>query len=420
MLHPRLTAWRQAGRLVLPALFLAVLAGCSKTPPPARAPSLAGEDVAAFLQRYWQRPLPAQHTAPAQFSALEASLDAASCGICHIRQYQDWSGALHAKAMGPGMLGQLQNMQAQDRGEHQACIRCHAPLAEQADSLVAALSQAKSGKRAGLHEQGMICAACHVRGHRVFGPARRDGSLPASTDRLPHGGWQASAAFADSRFCGTCHQFEPDGFALNGKLLENTYTEWQSSRYAREGKTCQSCHMPDRRHLWRGIHDRETVGGGVTITAAAPRIEAGTVSAALTLRNSGTGHHFPTYVTPRVVVEVVQVGANGRPIAGTRQQHAIARQVTLDLSREIADTRLAPDAAARLDYRRPLDARARTLAYRVRVEPDHFYTGLYRSLLASGAGRGEKMIRRALAESLASHFVLFEESRPLRGGAGAP
>lgn len=420
MLLPRLTTWRQAGRFILPALFLAVLAGCSETPPPAPAASLAGEDVAAFLQRHWQRPLPAQGAAPAHFSALEAALDPASCGTCHVQQYQDWSGALHAKAMGPGLLGQLQNMPAEDRDEHQACIRCHAPLAEQADSLVAALSQAKVGKSAGLHEQGMICAACHVRSHQVSGPPRRDGSLPQPADKLPHDGWQAGAAFADSRFCSSCHQFEPDDYALNGKLLENTYAEWQASPYARAGKTCQSCHMPDRRHLWRGIHDREMVSGGVTITVSEPRIEAGAVSAALTLRNSGTGHYFPTYVTPRVIAEVVQVGANGRPIAGTSQEYVIARQVALDLAREIADTRLAPDAAARLDYRRPLDARARTLAYRVRVEPDHFYTGLYRSLLADGAGRGEQLIRQALADSLASHFVLFEESRPLRDGATQP
>lgn len=413
----RLTAWRQAGGFVLPVLFLAALAACSEAPPPASKASIAGEDVAAFLQRHWQRPLPPQGAAPAHFSALEAGLDPASCGTCHVQQYQDWSKALHAKAMGPGLLGQLLTMPAQDRDEHQTCLRCHAPLAEQADSLVEALSQAKAGTGTGLHQQGMVCAACHVRGRQVFGPPRRDGSVPTPADKLPHDGWQVSAAFADSRFCASCHQFEPDDFALNGKLLENTYAEWQASRYAREGKTCQSCHMPDRRHLWRGIHDPETVRGGVTITATAPRIEAGAVSAALSLRNSGTGHYFPTYVTPRIVAEVVQVGANGQTITGTSQEYVIARQVTLDLSSEVADTRLAPDAEARLDYRRPLDPRARTLAYRVRVEPDHFYTGFYRSLLASGAGRGEKLIRQALADSLASHFVLFEESQPLRDGA---
>ncbi|OGA19418.1 MAG: hypothetical protein A3I63_02660 [Betaproteobacteria bacterium RIFCSPLOWO2_02_FULL_66_14] len=333
-----------------------------------------------------------------------------------MQQFQDWSGALHARAMRPGVMGQLMNMPAQAREEHQACIRCHAPLAEQADSLVTAISRPNT-KGTGLHEQGLVCAACHVRGHQRFGPARRDGSMPKPEDKLPHGGWQASAAFADSRFCASCHQFEADGYALNGKLLENTYEEWKASPYAVEGKQCQSCHMPDRRHLWRGIHDPEIVRSGVTIGVAPPRVEAGAVRAALTLRNTGTGHHFPTYVTPKVIIEIFQEDSAGRAVAGTQREYVIGREVALDLSREIADTRLAAGAQAVLDYTVPRRQRAANLVYRVRVEPDAFYTGLYRSLIADGAGKGEAMIRQALADSLASHFTLFEERRALGAAA---
>jgi nitrate/TMAO reductase-like tetraheme cytochrome c subunit len=375
------------------------------------------EQSAAFLARHWQRPLPVQGAAPAHFPPQEAALDAANCGACHPDQHRDWSASLHAKAMGPGVLGQLVDMAPDALEEHQACIRCHAPLAEQAADLSAAIAGRKNDN---LHTQGNTCAACHVREHRRFGPPRRDGSAPKPEDKLPHGGWQASAAFEDSRFCGSCHQFEPDDFALNGKLLENTYEEWRASRHAKEGRTCQSCHMPERRHLWRGVHDPEMVKSGVTIAAVPPRVEDNAVLAGLTLRNSGTGHHFPTYVTPRVVVELFQVGADGRPLDGTREEHVIARQVALDLSREIADTRIAPGAEARLDYRRPLHARALRLDTRVRVEPDAFYTEFYHSLLASGAGKGETMIRQALADSLASHFLIYEKSQSLRDGAAKP
>ena len=375
---------------------------------------MAGTDgVAQFLDKHWRRPLAPQGAAPPQFTPPEAALDPASCGSCHAQQFQDWGAARHAGAMGPGVMGQLMNMEAQAREEHQACIGCHAPLAEQADSLVAAISRPNMRKGAGLHEQGLVCAACHVRGHQRFGPARRDGSAPKPEDQLPHGGWQASAAFADSRFCAGCHQFEADGFALNGKLLENTYEEWKASPYADEGKQCQSCHMPDRRHLWRGIHDAETVRGGATIGVLPPRVEAGAVSAALTLRNTGTGHHFPTYVTPKVVVEIVQEDQAGRAVAGTRREYVIGRQVALDLSREIADTRLAAGAQATLDYAAAQHRRAANLVYRVKVEPDAFYTGLYRSLIADGAGKGEAMIRQALEDSLSSHYTLFEERRAL-------
>src|SRR5574337_762416 len=359
-------------------MFLLML-GVGSSAARAACPALADAgDTAQFLDCYWQRPLAPQGTAPSQFTPLETALDPASCGACHVQQFRDWSGARHANAMGPGVLGQLLNMDAQARDEQQTCVRCHAPLAEQADSLATALASRNADAGTGLHT---------------------------------HGGRQARAAFADSRFCASCHQFDADGYALNGKLLENTYMEWKASPYAGEGRPCQSCHMPDRRHLWRGIHDPQMVRSGVSIGMVPPRIERGIVHAALTVRNTGTGHNFPTYVTPRVLIEIMQEDGGGHVIEGTRREYVIARQVPLDLSREIADTRLAPGAQALLDYALPRRRGATTLLYRVTVEPDAYYTGFYRSLIAAGAGRGEAMIRRALAESIASRYTLFEERR---------
>lgn len=404
-----------ARRGLLHAAFLAVLCGASGSALAAGPARADADRTAQFLEHYWQRPLAPQGAAPPHFTPQETALDPASCGACHVPQFRDWSGARHAQAMGPGVLGQLMDTDAQARDAQQNCIRCHAPLAEQADSLAAALASGNVASGAGLHEQGVSCAACHVRGHRHFGPARREGSVPETADALPHGGWQVSAAFADSRFCASCHQFEADGYALNGKLLENTYAEWQASPYAAEGRHCQSCHMPDRRHLWRGIHDAEMVRSGVSIDIGPPHGEHGTVHAALTVRNTGTGHNFPTYVTPKVVLEIMQEDDAGRAIDGTRREYVIARQVPLDLSYEIADTRLAPGAQAALDYALPRRRGATTLLYRVKVEPDAFYTAFFRSLIDMGAGRGEALIRRALADSLASPYTLFEERRAIGG-----
>lgn len=417
---------RSSGRTrcsLLVCLLLAALAGCDRTPLPAENTrrTQQTDQAGSFLDEYWARPLRAQGTPPARFSALEAALDPGSCGTCHVAQFDDWKKSLHSRAMGPGVLGQLADMSPDATAEHQDCIRCHAPLKEQADGLVAALARGRVDEShasrkggAALHEQGLVCAACHMRGYQRYGPPRKDGSTPDAAAQLPHNGWISNDAFDDSRFCAACHQFKKDEYALNGKLLENTYEEWKASRYAREGRSCQSCHMPERRHLWRGIHDPEMVRTGVTISATEPRLEAGNVSAMLTVRNTGTGHYFPTYVTPRVVAEAYQENARGEMLEDTRREYVIARQVPLDLSKEIADTRIAPDEQAAFDYRAPRNAAAAALVFRVRVEPDAFYTGLYRSLLETNqAGKGKRLIKQALEHSLASHFTLYTARQKL-------
>jgi len=374
---------------------------------------LAGADATArFLAQHWQRPVPPQGAAPAHYSQLEASLDPDDCGSCHPKQRQDWGDSLHSRAMGPGLMGQLIDMPAHARDEHQSCIRCHAPLAEQADALAAEIAGAASA--AGLHRRGVVCAACHVRQQHRFGPPRRDGSAPAPDQPLPHNGWQASDAFADSRFCASCHQFEPGDFALNGKLLENTYNEWLESPYAAQQITCQRCHMPDRQHRWKGIHDRDTVRAGVTLSAKLDGAPAPEVRATLTLSNSATGHRFPTYVTPQVVLEGYQAGADGEPIAGTEAYFVVARRIALDLSEEIFDTRLAPGEAATLDYNHPRAPDASTLVLRVWVQPDFFYEQFYQSLLDSGqTQRGRRDLSRALTTARGSVYTLYERRLPL-------
>jgi hypothetical protein len=222
--------------------------------------------------------------------------------------------------------------------------------------------------------------------------------------------------FARSEFCSTCHQFAADGLALNGKLLENTYEEWKASPAASSGLQCQDCHMPDRRHLWRGIHDPEMVRQGVdiTLTTDQERYRPGDqVQAMLTITASRVGHAFPTYVTPRVVARAELLDAEGQPIGATREERSIGRDVPPDLSREIADTRIPPGGRFTFAYRRPLDRPGLRLRVTVTVFPDHFYVGFFDSLLSSGAGAGAEQLRRALATARGSAFSIFDREVPL-------
>jgi len=359
-----------------------------------------------FLDRHWKVPIPAQGPAPAGFSPLEASLAPESCGTCHAAQLADWRTSHHARSMGPGVTGQLVEMRQSDPETARHCLTCHAPLAEQQD-----------GGDTSLQRKGLVCAACHVRGHARFGPPRRDGpaeGTPGATP--PHRGATRTTAFLRSEFCAGCHQFADDGFALNGKLLENTYNEWKASPAARRGQQCQDCHMTERRHLWRGIHDPETVRGGLVITLAPaqPRYRPGDrVGARLTITNTSVGHHFPTYVTPRVVVRAALVDADGREVAGSGEERVIARDVTLDLAREVSDTRIPAGGRFVLDYRRRVERSGVRLRVSVTVFPDHFYTRVFESLLAGGAGTGATEIREALAVTRRSPYELYRRELPL-------
>ncbi len=403
------------------ALFVA-LAGVDVGRTPQAAPPTAAsstDPISGFLARYWVDPLPPQGEPPAAFSPLEASLGPGSCGKCHVQQLRDWKSSLHSRTMGPGILWQFHIMGPRASN---ACLRCHAPLAEQK----ALLAQERGWKNApvtppppyvpaDLHRQGLVCAACHVRQHARFGPPpRQPASRTLGTD-LPHGGFSARAGFEDSRFCAVCHQFKADGAQLNGKLLENTFEEWRGSPAARQGRTCQSCHMPDRRHLWRGIHDADMTRRALRASLEVRGVR-GEIRVRAELANVGAGHDFPTYLVPKVVATLELLDADGN-VRSQLARRVIGREVDLQLSQEIFDTRLAPGERLRFGARFPSPRAAGwQVRLRVVVHPGEHYERLFRSLLA----RSERMppdaaslLRQALAQLASSRYELYRLTRPL-------
>lgn len=378
----------------------------------------AGDDQsAAFLQRHWRLPIPLQGPPPTTYSPLEASLRPQDCGVCHPQQYQDWQSSLHSRSMGPGVYGQLLEM---DAASATVCATCHTPLSEQIPQRAQGEQwQQNTAFDAQLQHAGLVCAACHVRHHQRSGPPRRAElpPLPKGTP-LPHGGFTESVAFQRAEFCKSCHQFNPGDFALNGKLIENTYEEWRQSAYAQEGVQCQTCHMPDRRHLWRGIHDAEMVrqAMSVTITPNASAYTAGDrLQAVISVTNSGAGHYLPTYVTPKIFVQTHILDAQGQVLTDSAQEAVIGRDVALDLSAELSDTRIPPKASRAFTYAVVLPDTAVALRVRVVVHPDHFYQRFFEATLQDGGGgQGRAHLEEALRLTQASPFTAFEQTLPLK------
>ncbi len=407
-------------RYVIALALVAGLAELATVLPHASVPT-DKDPVATFIKKHWHRPIPAQGGAPAGYSALETSLDATSCAKCHPAQYQDWRKSLHSHAVGAGLLWQLQVLPAK---QVLSCLNCHAPLAEQKTLLAQKLGWPGIARNPppsyvpqDLYRQGLTCAACHVRRQRRFGPPPRAGTPPGDTPGLPHGGFSAQPAFTDSRFCAGCHQFPKNGPALNGKLLENTYAEWRASPYPAEGKSCQSCHMPQRRHQWRGIHDPAMVRQALSVDLDVTSINASRLQVRARLRNSGAGHDFPTYLVPRVDVSLVLLNPQGH-VQAHLAKAVISRDVDIWLTKERKDTRLPPGGSLNLKAQlaRPVGP-GWQVELRVDVAPGEHYERMFESVLQNQANALSASVRHtletALAEVRASHFNALKVRRPI-------
>jgi len=336
------------------------------------------DSVDAFLEHHWAYPVPAQGKPPASFSPLEASLDPASCGECHADQFAQWRSSLHSHTMGPGIRWQLQ---IADMKTAQSCLRCHAPMTEQ----LALLSQQRGWSKTNsappeyipknLHQQGLVCVACHVRAHTRHGPT----ASKLDADRHVHGGFEEHQAFSDSRFCANCHQFAKDGPRINGKLRENTYQEWLATDFAKQGQNCQSCHMPQRQHIWRGIHDAEMTRSALTIELSAEPDANGAYQMQAAVTNSGAGHYFPTYMVPEIVLhlEVLDTHKQVRELA----RQVVAWRSNLALTEEIFDQRLAAGETLKLNGELQNTGQYRQLRLRISVAPRQHYVRTFEDYL---------------------------------------
>jgi len=417
--------------LALLTLSGSLLLGCIDEPdiPRGHAPALSELPATAdppvvsdWLQAHWEFPVPAQGDPPADWTPLEQRLDPDACGTCHPAQLADWQESWHHLAMGPGVLGQIVDWDGKDDRTAHQCQTCHAPLIEQHARLKEGEGYVDNpALDTQMRAQGLTCAGCHVRGHQRSGPPK-EGRVPDETGRAlaegPHDGFFPRDEYQSPAFCARCHDFKPSQLALEGKLLQETGEEWRRTSFAAEGVTCQDCHMPDKRHLWKGIHDKDMVASGVDIagelTAAGSLLDP--VSATLTLANTRTGHRLPTYTTPEIKLILVQVDAEGQELERSHREGSVGRRITPNLREELWDTRLLPGESYTLPYAVRRQPGAVAVVARVEVWPDEAYRRFYEIKLRKPENypTGEAMIREAMQNSIDSRYTLWEERWPLQ------
>jgi mono/diheme cytochrome c family protein len=346
-------------------------------------------------------PVPPQGPPPAALAPAQASLHAAQCGRCHARQLREWQTSLHRGATSPGVLAQTEfGAPAADRAR---CLRCHAPLAEQAGDAV-------------LRGDGVSCAGCHVRGWVRRGPP----AVAPSLLTLPSYPRVASPLYQRADFCLPCHQLPPRT-AVAGRPLLNTYKEWLEGPYMPRGVQCQHCHMPNREHAVLGIHDPATFRQGIQLDATAHRhgTAGASVTAVATVRNIGAGHYLPTTPTPAVWLSITLIDARGRAIAGATARQRIGRDIWFDGAawHERADTRIPPGEAITFTRAWTAGRTAEATAARIAIEvhPDEFYERFHAEQLAGPLVPAQRALyQQALARARGSHYLAEQRDVAIR------
>jgi hypothetical protein len=196
---------------------------------------------------------------------------ARDCAVCHQKIYDEWSVSSHAYAAISPMFQRFEqtitNLTQGTIGYF--CMRCHAPVATamatgRDESILAQIPAA---------QEGITCIVCHrvrqdygkVNAERriepgsIFAPVygAGDGSQlqqmlaeqdhwKIKSDPLDSGPGQAIhnrvihfEQISHSEFCVSCHQVA----VYPGIALEIVWNQYRASPAAKEGITCQDCHM---------------------------------------------------------------------------------------------------------------------------------------------------------------------------------
>ncbi len=269
-------------------------------------------------------------------------LSSKRCRGCHPGRFDQWQPSLHAKAhfepvydfyFIKASIESQQNLET-------FCARCHTPIAVFNKNIPFHKPVKGPGdtKVSPAENDGIQCDFCHlISGVKEL---KNSGYImdPSNTKRGPYKDAKSSfhrsaysALHKSADLCGTCHNVT---HPVNGIILEATYKEWQESPYAKEGITCQDCHMtdgltekqlhpgkaarngPEREHVSRHYFvgpnllyadnpkDEKLKQLRQALLKKSGRIEIGPptvnnreLNIPITVFNTGAGHYLPTGIT---------------------------------------------------------------------------------------------------------------------------
>ena len=326
------------------------------------------------------------------------------CGRCHRAILEAWKSSAHARAMDSPLFQQgLERTETEfGASAQQVCLACHSPIS------VLTKDTALLKK---VSWEGVTCEYCHsIRDVSLAGPnpqVKVEFSLvksgPLKDAVAPVHGTVFSAVYTSSAACAPCHEYQNSlGFAVL-----TTYREWQNSRYGKEGRSCQSCHMykvegavvdPKVKrsseakvnlHQMPGSHSLDMLNKTIKARLVTAR-EGDQLKVSVEVANAAAGHYVPTGSPMRqLLLEVLADSYDGnhyreerryrRTVADSRGNAlTLEPAVFLKGARVLSDTRLSPDEKRVETFSFPVPAGVQT---QVRAELRYYYSPLASSEL---------------------------------------
>jgi hypothetical protein len=203
------------------------------------------------------------------------------CGECHEKQYEEWTGSVHALAFkDPIYQGELNKaVKAVGHEISRQCEGCHSPAGM-------VTGEIKKPGLAGLSSMainGVSCDICHSvsgtthcetpsrepeNGSFILTPGVDTEDGPVLVKRGPQEPFdgcgddfhqcERSSLHLRADLCASCHQV----YHYEAHFpLEATYLEWKHGPYAQNEILCQDCHMVDSETFLRTADTLEKPGG---------------------------------------------------------------------------------------------------------------------------------------------------------------
>lgn len=162
------------------------------------------------------------------------------CGQCHLSIVESWKESAHSHAMDSRLFQDALAAAEADSGAavRGTCLGCHAPLAAQTNDL---------GLDRKVTWEGVTCDYCHsvrtVDTESANPRARSEYSLAKSGPLKDAVSGVHPTVYSpvhvSSAICAPCHEYKN----AHGFPVLTTFSEWKASRYGKENRNCQSCHM---------------------------------------------------------------------------------------------------------------------------------------------------------------------------------